>query len=253
VIHPGGTEIYFWLVRGGEGQGNSTIYVTRSENGSWTTPEVASFSGTWGDSYVAMHPNGSRLFFQSDRPIDRTESAFEYNIWFVDRLGDGWSEAKSIGRPINGPNHTGGASVTLDGTLYYTVMDLSSGASKLFRSEYRDGAYQDPEELPKSVNFLLQTTDSYVSPDESYLVFTAFPRQGHEGNPGAVYVSFRDEAGEWSDAQELGPSVNSVDQFGSVTITPDGRYLLFPRFNQSAGMGLDIYWIDAGVVEEVRK
>jgi len=252
VIHPDGTEIYFWVVRGGDGQGHSTIYETKRKDGSWTNAEVSSFSGAYSDSYIAMHPDGSRLFFQSDRPVDKEESTFKYNIWYVDRVGEGWSEAKSAGRPINGSNHTGGASVTLDGTLYYTIMDINTGAAQIYRSRYVDRVYQEPERLPNTINRWHQTTDSYVAPDESYLIFTAFERQGHEGNPGTVYVSFRDESGDWSEALEMGPAINSEDQFGSVTISPAGIYLFFPRYNNSAGMGLDIYWIDAGIVDDLR-
>ena len=250
VIHPGGAEIYFWRV-GVEGR--STVFVTRLVDGTWAPPEIASFSGTYGDSYIAMHPDGSRLFFQSDRPIDRRESAFQYNIWYVDRIGDGWSEAKSIGRPINGPNHTGGASVTREGTLYYSIMDIDNGRAKLYRSAFANGAYQEPEELPETVNAFRQNTDSYVAPDESYLVFTGFRGQGHEGNPGTVYVSFRGEEGEWGEAQEIGPAINSEDQFGSVTVSPDGHFLFFPQFNHSSGSGLDIYWVSCEVVEELRR
>lgn len=250
VIHPEGTEIYFWAVRGGEGQGRSTIYQTKLEAGSWTNPKVSSFSGTYSDGYIAMHPDGSRLFFQSDRPIDKAESTFKYNLWYVDRVGEGWSEAKSAGRPVNGANHTGGASVARGGTLYYTIMDIATGGAQIYRSRYVDGVYQEPERLPEPVNRRHQTTDSYVAPDESYIIFTAFERQGHEDNPGTVYISFRDESGEWTEARAMGPAINSEDQFGSVTISPDGRYLFFPRYNASAGMGLDIYWIDSGIVDE---
>lgn len=256
TVSPGGTEIFFWTVEAIEGGGGAraVIYVTEERDGAWTSPEAVSFSGEYSDGYASLHPDGSRLFFQSDRPIDSSESEYEYNIWYVDREGDGWSEAKSIGRPINGRNHTGGASATLDGTLYFTLMDLESGSSELFRSEYVNGAYQEPVRLPDGVNSHYQTTDSCVDPDDRYLVFTAFERQGHVDNPGYLYVAFHDEDGTWSDAVRLGTTMNSEDRFGSVTISPDGRYLFFTRINEPSSetnvMGLDLYWIDSAVVDD---
>jgi len=216
------------------------------------SPEVVSFSGEFSDSYLALHPDGSRLYFQSDRPIDPAESAYEYNLWYAEREGEGWGEAKSMGRPINGRNHTGGASVTRDGTLYFTIMDLDSGASQIYRSRYLSGAYKEPEMLPEAINSHFQTCDSYVAPDESYLIFTAFERQEHEDD-GGLFISFRTEEGGWSSARALGPEINSEDQFGSATISPDGRYLFFPRFNNAEEMGLDIYWVDSALLGDLKE
>ena len=259
VVSPGGDEIFFWTVEPVEGGGTpkTTIYVTREQDGSWTSPEVAPFSGEYQDMYPALRPDGTRLFFQSDRPVDSAESEFKYNIWYVDREGERWGEAKPIGRPINGPNHTGGASATLDGTLYYTLMDMESGSSELYRSEFVNGVYQEPVRLPDGVNAFHQTTDSYVDPEDRYLVFTAFERQGHENNPGDLFVAFRGEDGSWSDAERLGPTMNTEDQFGSVTISSDGKYLFFIRITDQSedatNMGWDLYWVDAAVVSETKE
>lgn len=253
VVYPPKNEIYFWVVGKSKSDGKvkGTIYVTKERDGVWTHPEIVSFSGRYNDSYIALHPDGSRLYFQSSRPIDPNESKFEYNIWYAERKGEGWSEAKSMGQPINGVNHTGGASVTRDGTLYFTIMDIKSGASQLYRSRFVKGEYVEPEKLSAEVNSFYQTCDSYVAPDETYLVFTAFERQGHADNPGRLYVAFRDSAGGWKKARVMGPAINSKDQFGSATISPDGRYLFFPQFNYADNMGLDIYWVDTKVVHDM--
>jgi hypothetical protein len=251
VVGPGNDEIFFWAVErrpeGGDARG--TIYVTRRQHGSWTDPEVVSFSGQYSDSYVALHPDGTRVYFQSDRPIDRSESSFCYNIWYADRQGKDWGDAHPIGHPINGVSHTGGPSATVDGTLYFTRMDLDSGRSEVYRSQLANGSYQNPERLPEEVNTRYQNCDSYVAPDESYLVFTAFHRRGHDRNPGRLCVAFRNPDGTWRRAQELGPDINTVDQFGSATISADGRFLFFPqRTKQAGGTGLDIFWVAAKVV-----
>lgn len=254
VVAPGGREIFFWTVEPVEGGGRPTVtlYLTQERNGAWTEPEVAPFSGQYMDAYLAMHPDGSRIFFQSDRPIDPAISEFEYNIWYVDRKEDGWSSAAPLGRPINGRNHTGGPSVTKDGTLYFTLMDFESGVQELFLSEHVDGAYQDPVRLPDAVNAAFQNFDSYVDPDERYLVFPSFERRGHENNPGDLRIAYSDDAGNWCNAVSLGPPINTEEQIGSLQISADGKYIFFERSSgQNAGtrrMGMDIYWVDAAVV-----
>jgi len=246
VVSPGGREIYFWTIENRGGRITSTIRVTRLVNGAWTSPEVVPFSGTHMDGYLAMRPDGSRLYFQSTRPIDRSESTHEYNLWYVERQGDGWSEARPMGRPINGRDNTSGASVTADGTLYFTLMDLQSGHSEIYRSRLADGAYQEPERLPDAVNALFQTCDSYVAPDGSYLVFVAFPGRGHTNNPGGLYVSFRESTGAWSAARDVRLALGAAEG-SSATISPDGRYLFFTR-RSDGPQGLDVYWVSTDVL-----
>lgn len=201
---------------------------------------------------LALHPDGSRIFFQSDRPIDQAESEFEYNIWYADREGDSWGTAKSIGRPINGRKHTGGPSVTRDGTLYFCEMDFESGVQGLYRSAFLNGAYQEPVRLPDGVNLALQNFDAYVDPDGGFLIFPTFERQGHEDNPGDLRIAYRDEVDLWSQAVSLGSPIHTEDQQGSISISADGRFIFFTRASgPTAGsnrMGMDIYWVDAAVV-----
>jgi len=250
VVHPGGREIYFVVVENRGGRVSCTIRVTRLVGCSWTSPEVAPFSGTYTDLYLAIHPDGSRMYFQSDRPIDRSESIYEYNIWYVEREGDGWSAPRSIGRPINGRNNTSGPSVTHDGTMYFTLMETASGHSEIYRSRLLNGVYQEPERLPDEVNSRFQTCDSYVAPNESYLLFVAFPRTGHQNNPGGLYVSFRDQDRGWSEARDLRPTIGS-EEGSNVTISPEGRFLFLPRRDAAGVTGVDAYWVDADVVELV--
>lgn len=254
VASPGGREIVFWTVEPREegGAPEVTIYLAEDRNGGWTTPRVAPFSGEFSDGYPAMHPDGSRIYFQSDRPMDPAESGFRYNLWVADREGEDWGEARPIGRPINGPNHTGGASVTREGTLYFTLMDLESGRSELYRSELVDGAYQEPVRLPDGVNAFRQNTDSYVDPDDRYLVYSAFPGTGHEDNPGALYIAYRGWDGGWSEGMKLDSVLNSGGRPGSVTISPDGKYVFFlriaPRPDAPGETEWVVYWVEAAAL-----
>jgi len=257
VVAPGGKEIFFWTVEPVEGGGlpTVTVFFTRERNGAWTEPEVAPFSGQFMDAYLAMQPDGSRIYFQSNRPIDPGVSEFRYNLWYVDREGDGWSAAAPVGRPVNGRNNTGGPSLTRNGTLYFTLMDFDSGVQELFRAESVDGAFSEPTRLPDGVNASLQNFDSYVDPHERYLVFATFERQGHENNPGDLRIAYGDGAGGWHEAVSLGPPINTEDQVGSLQISADGKYLFFQRSSgpsaESRRMGMDIYWVDAAVLGRV--
>jgi hypothetical protein len=62
----------------------ATIYVSRRARGGWTTPEVAAFSGRYGDIDPFLAPDGRRLYFSSIRPVDGATRG-DADIWYVER------------------------------------------------------------------------------------------------------------------------------------------------------------------------
>ena len=250
VAYPGGNELYFVkYAKVGNGLKGTICYV-KLDGERWSEPKALTFSGVYEDSYLAIHPDGSRLYWQSDRPIDKSESSYKWNIWYVDRIGDGWSEPHSIGRPINGEKITSGPSVTLDGTMYYTLMSLG-GLSEIYRSKYVDGKYQEPERLPYNINAVKQQFDSYIAPDESYLIFCAYERSDSYGSTD-LYVSFREENDNWSQSINLGSTINTNETEGSATISPDGKYIFYGRYNNEKQNNLDVYWFNTETIKELK-
>src|SRR5207247_587646 len=68
ALSPDGRELYF--SRSVPQSYAYAIVVARFQNGTWTTPEVAPFSGRYRDFDADLYPGGRRLYFVSDRPID---------------------------------------------------------------------------------------------------------------------------------------------------------------------------------------
>ena len=66
------------------------IMTSHFDNGKWSTPEVAPFSGVYRDFDPVMSADGSKIYFASDRPVDRRPK-HDYDIWVVERKGDGWA------------------------------------------------------------------------------------------------------------------------------------------------------------------
>ncbi|MCP4726932.1 MAG: hypothetical protein GY863_17965 [bacterium] len=246
VTLPGGNELYYAIIDMVNNNAVTEIFYTKIVDGHWIVPVNAPFTSNYLDGYFAVHPNGSRFYFQSDRPVDNSESTFDYNIWYMDRTGDTWGEPESIGTPVNGQDNVSGPSVTLDGTMYYTIM--ASDGDFLYRSKLVDGVYQEPERLPVSVNSVNHQFDSYIAPDESYLIFNATLADTYGEID--IYVCFRDENDNWSDPVNMGPTVNTSDYESSATITPDGEYIFFFRINGNNEM--DIYWVDADILDNLK-
>ena len=180
------------------------------------------------------------MYFASSRlPAD--SKAHVLRIWQVNRTGDGWGEPMPVPAPINSDDRWNwGASVTADGTMYFTSDREEPGRPQIYRSLFVNGAYQLPEKLGPEINSDFNDSDPYISADESLLFFVS---AGEGGPPfrhrldtltgggfpyarGDIYMSERVN-GRWTQAKHLEHGVNSVADEGTPALTPDGKQLIF--------------------------
>src|SRR5690242_1528769 len=72
-----------------------------------------------------------------------------WRIWMVERQGLGWGEPKPLPAPVNAPERAWnfGASVTNDGTIYFSSSRAADGHLHIYRSRRVDGKYAEPEML----------------------------------------------------------------------------------------------------------
>jgi len=271
---PDGRECY-WTVAI---SGFETILTSRLEDGRWTEPEVASFSGQYYDGWPAVRPDGGRMFFHSARPLRETAQgrSAAFNVWYVDRTeGGGWGEPRPVGAPVNGAENATCPSVTKDGTIYVSKR-FPDGSEMICRSKLVGGAYRELEVLPASVNVTKENFHAFISPDGSYLIRPVVGRPDAIGGRWNYYVSFEGTDGRWSELLNLGKEVNSARCSAIPSISADGRFLFFQAWapvelrhdlgrrhslkeltylevrNPSSNTN-DIYWISAGIIDELRR
>ena len=99
TLSPNGNEIY-WAVLFFDGTAGVILFIKRI-NDNWTEPQVASFSGQYSDGGPCFSPDGTKLFFHSNRPISGQGEPKDFDIWFVERTESGWSEPINAGRMVN--------------------------------------------------------------------------------------------------------------------------------------------------------
>jgi Tol biopolymer transport system component len=226
---PDGNTVYFDV--------GSMILVSHRTQGTWSKPQIASFSGTWGDHDPAMAPDGSYLVYASNRAVDGGNKALDVtvkgkvytghgnNLWRIDRQGNSWSEPKHLPATVNANGRTYAPSIAADGALYFTSRD-ESGASHIYRSFYRAGTYQPAEKLVLG-DPAAEAQDPAIAPDQSFIVFNS----NEPGKTGMndFYIAFRD-GDHWSTPIDLGETVNSKtgkwNQWGAH-LSPDHRTLYY--------------------------
>ena len=207
-----------------------TTLVSRWEGGRWSAPEVAPFSGRWSDADPHLSPDGSKLFFISNRPVapGAVEPRGDYDVWYVERAaGGGWGEPSHVGPPVSADSATEWSpSVAASGNLYFgTVRRGGRGGNDLYVARWTGSGYAEPENLGDSINTRAGEVEPWIAPDESYLIFSA---QGRADGAGGfdLYVSYR-RGGVWQAARPLGGGVNSTAGDFNQSVSPDGRYLYF--------------------------
>lgn len=203
----------------------------------WSTPVVASFSGTFSDIDPFIAPDGQRMYFSSIRPLDGVTKP-DLDIFVMERTPTGWSEPVRLGPEINTALDELYPSQSAAGTLYFGSGPFgpSAAADWDIYSAERSGTGFAPRQPLEEINTDLPynpgapTADwefnPEISPDGRTLVFTSL-RPGGYGS-GDLYVSYY-RRGEWSAPENLGPAVNTSDDEFHPTLSRDGRTLFFAR------------------------
>lgn len=238
---PDGKEIYWSTVC--EADEIRRIKFMKYENGQWTGPHVAPFSGTHSDDHPFISHDGTQMIFASGRPSPRKGLSF----WSVRRDVENWTDPVLTNLPITAETGQWTPSSTNNGTLCFTAhMEGVRNNFGIYISVLNNGQYSNPIALPECVNKPgTQNWTPFIAPDGSFILFAS----GRPGNIGAhdLYITYQDPAGQWNEPVNLGPKVNTQRQERFPGISPDGKYLFFTR-HYSSPCYHDLYWIETGAV-----
>ncbi|MBS2213581.1 PD40 domain-containing protein [Carboxylicivirga mesophila] len=207
AISPQGDEIVYTL--GDYKQTCRGLVILTREGEQWSEPALMNISGEYMDIEPFYSHDGQRLYFASNRPIFNDSTRKDYNIWYSDRLNDGWSAPVALDSLINTRADEFYPSLSRNGNLYFTATRPNGiGREDIFMSELINGHYQTPKPLPAEVNSDLYEFNAFISPDEDYLLFGSFGRSDGLGG-GDIYISEKDSLGHWTQARNLGSPINS--------------------------------------------
>jgi Tol biopolymer transport system component len=225
----------------------SVILHAQKKNGQWSAPDTAWFSGRFNDLEPAFSPDGNRLFFTSNRPLNiSSDSAKDYDIWYLQKNGSHWDGPFNPGAPVNTDKDEFYPSLTKTGSLYFTRNNEEAG-DDIFISELKNGKYSQPQPLPESVNSKGDDFNAFIDPDEKYIIFSSFKRKDDLGR-GDLYFALRKE-GVWQPSVHFEHGINSTTLDYSPFVSPDHRYFFFTSKKQS----LKFPFQKAKSAKEIRK
>ena len=228
-----GREIYIERT----GTGKSIIYLYKLGESGWLDPVEVKFNDDGGYNQPTSNTHLGVLL--TGRTILKENQPPQVEISIRKREGENWGISKMLVQGLRG-------SISNNGAVYATILDFSKGFwGRIARYIPQDEVYVGLEFLSEAVNDPRFSSDhSIVAPDESFLIFSS---KRDNDSKGGLYISFRDEKGNWSQAQNLS-AVLKTPQSGNewlASFSSDGKYLFY---NVSG----DIYWVDAKIIDQLR-
>lgn len=206
----GENEMYF-SIQSVLNELSAIAFCTKTKKG-WSEATLLSLSGSYMDLEPFLSPSGLQLYFASNRPIhlDSTKSK-DYNIWYAERasLTSSWSDPIPLGSAINSSYNEFYPAIGNTGSIYFTSDRPGSlGKDDIFLSVWNGQMYESAIPLGEEINSPGYEFNAFISPDEKTMIYSAYNREDGYGS-GDLYISKKDENGNWTSAKNMGVEVNS--------------------------------------------
>ena len=198
-FHPQGKMVFFNRT---DKERKQIFHLVSIRNGdTWSQPKPLLFSSdSWRDLDPFVSPDGTRLYFSSNRPPEQGDARNDFNTWFVtiDQSGN-FGPPQIMDPPFNSQDSEIFVSVSRTGNAYFSVFN-DEGRQGIFRCRRHDESWnREKVDLPNDAG------NPLIHPNESYLIFAADSPKGGDSD---LYIAHRKGNG-FGKPISLGPSVNT--------------------------------------------
>ena len=196
-----------------------------------------------------LSADGGTLIFTACQGTDGSFGANRSGIGSCDlfytyMVGDRWAPPTNLGRPINSGHWETQPSYSADGKTLFFIRGIKDGIGlpegDIYTSELDEqGRWSKPEKLTDRINTPQHEASVLIHPDGRTLFFAS---NGHVGMGGLdIYMSRKDDDGEWSKPINLGYPINTHNDENSLLVSADGQLAYFASDRDGGQGGLDLY------------
>jgi tetratricopeptide (TPR) repeat protein len=198
------------------------------------------------DYVPVISADESVLIFTSRRPGSTGDLRDPFGEYFEDvyistKKDSQWTSPKNISKNINTNTHDACVGLSADGELlflYRTSEDLLSG--DLYSSAFDGTDWTVPVKLPSPINTSEYTEPSVAMSADGQTIYFSSNRPGGYGKKDIYKVS-RLPNGEWSQATNMGPAINTAEDEDALFVHPDGKIFYFSSKGHKNMGGYDIF------------
>lgn len=232
------------------------FYVSQlSDKGSWmkATPMPQNINTEQNEGAPSIAADGRTLIFVACPDYtgqsygDNRSGKGSCDLFVTKKLGSRWSNPVNLPGFVNTNNWESQPSLSSDGkTLYFIRATYDKNGTRNSDIYYSilgdDGLWSKGIRLPDHINTPDQEESVLIHPDGKTLYFAS---RGHVGMGGLdLYVTRKDDAGNWSKPENLGYPINTAYDENSLLVSADGDIAFFAS-NREGGFGdLDIYYFE---------
>jgi len=186
----------------------------------------------------------STLYFTGRRAdgtgTDKTETGEYYeDVFMCKKKKDGtWTKAKPLGNSINSVDHEAVLSLSPDGQQIFVGRDVNEG--DIFASPYSGFNWAGLAQVSTKVNSKYQETFATISKDNNTLYFVSTRKEGGLGGKD-IWTVVRQPDGTWSEATNLGSTINTPFDEESPFLSADGKTLYFSSKGHQTMGGYDVF------------
>ncbi len=222
--------------------GDEDFYESNKINGVWqkAKPIAGKLNTNFNEGAQNISQDGEWLIFTGCNYPEGLGSCDLY-ISYKNKNGE-WSEAENMGRIINSDAWESAPSLSPDKRdLYFSSTRPGGyGGSDIWVSHRTEnGRWQKPENLGPTINTVGDDGCPFIHADNQTLYFNS---NGHAGyGLSDLFVSRKNEKGEWQTASNLGYPINTIDDEGSLVVSADGKTAFYASDKGDFKNGLDLY------------
>ncbi|MBI4646663.1 MAG: OmpA family protein [Bacteroidia bacterium] len=158
-----------------------------------------------------------------------------YITWQEDGV---WTAPINMGKPVNTDSHDATVGLSPDGQELLIYKD-DNGDGNIYRCELKGSEWSAPMKLNENINSKSQEPSACFSFDGKTLYFVSDRPGGYGGKD--IYISHKDETGNWGQAKNLGGIINTGYDDDGVFMHPDGVTLYFSSVGHKTIGGYDIF------------
>ncbi|MBQ2508879.1 MAG: PD40 domain-containing protein [Bacteroidales bacterium] len=195
-------------------------------------------------------PNGQQIYYLRQVPQSKgytiyakTDEELEPRLCVSRWKDTAFTSGEELPYPFNQGDPEGGVSMTADGRCLYYSSAKRGGSFDIYFAENQGGKWGELQSAGINVNDK-KAWDSQpaVSPDGKYLYFASNRKGGQGGTD--IWYCHRLPNGDWSRAENLGPSVNTAGNEKCPFLCADGHTLFFASDGWQGFGGYDMFRID---------
>ncbi len=166
-----------------ETDGSDICEVEFTDKGQWSSPKLIknkSINTSYFEGAATMTADGNTMYFVTDRKADKTLS----DIYFVQKNGKKWGEAKPLPAIINSEGNETTPYITPDGRYLFFSSDghLGMGGYDIYVSENMGDTWSTPVNLGPAFNTVNNDTHFQYYPDLQTAVMATFQIIGEKAS-----------------------------------------------------------------------